>query len=90
MKDSFLNIPDIIWDFLDIHQMKESWRELNSDIRDYTYYSSRHNSYSRLDYIFVTQDIQTELISASIEPKILSNHAAVKVCWRREVVIHCK
>lgn len=62
--------------------MLDSWWQFNVEVRDYIYYSAHHNSYSRLDNIFVTQNINSNLVSACIEPRIFSDHAAVSIRWR--------
>lgn len=82
------NYPTIlpgIHNFFNSHNMFDCWWELNPNARDYTYYSARHKSYSQLDYIFVTQNIQIDITSTVIGSKFLSDHAPVIVCWRLKV-----
>lgn len=54
--------------------LHDTWRTLNPKERDYTFFSSPHNRYSRLDYLFVTQPDLTYLHKATIESMILSDH----------------
>lgn len=33
------------------------WRTMHSDVRDYTFYSKRHQTFSRIDLFLISQDI---------------------------------
>lgn len=53
------------------------WRELNSNIKDYTFFSHSHNCYSRLDYILMFQKDLHRVVSSKIGVMDLSDHAPV-------------
>jgi hypothetical protein len=52
------------------------WRENNSSSMDYTYYSNVHNTYSRIDYIFIPKSFINSA-TCTIGPIALSDHAFV-------------
>uniref|UniRef100_A0A4W5LV10 exodeoxyribonuclease III n=1 Tax=Hucho hucho TaxID=62062 RepID=A0A4W5LV10_9TELE len=52
------------------------WKETNSSSMDYTYYSNVHNTYSRIDYIFIPK-IFINSATCTIGPIALSDHAFV-------------
>lgn len=54
------------------------WRQLNPKVRDYTFYSHPHNSYSRLDYFFLPNQF-LHAVSCHIDSIVLSDHAAVRL-----------
>uniref|UniRef100_A0A803JPF9 exodeoxyribonuclease III n=1 Tax=Xenopus tropicalis TaxID=8364 RepID=A0A803JPF9_XENTR len=59
------------------------WREKHPLDRDYSYYSSAHNSYSRIDFIF-TKPIHLEFIqTAKIHDITWSDHAMVEIIWEK-------
>lgn len=66
------------------------WRAFSLNKQDYTYYSAQHNSYSRIDLILVTKDIQQEVESTNIEPRIFSDHATVKIFWQGKEKLHSR
>lgn len=53
------------------------WRELHPKIRNYTFYSHPHKSYSRLDYLFTPSDCIYRVKSCHIGPIVLSDHSPV-------------
>lgn len=53
------------------------WRELNPTRKDYTFYSARHKSYSRLDLFFLPQDHLSSIVSCDIGPILISDHSPV-------------
>ena len=53
------------------------WRLFNPSTRDYTFYSPRHNTLSRIDYIFVSNSATSSVVSSSIGSILLSDHAPV-------------
>lgn len=54
--------------------LHDTWRTLNPRGRDYTFFSSPHNRYSRLDYLFIHQADLSYLYDATIENMILLDH----------------
>ena len=58
-------------DFCDI------WKVKNGSCRDYTFYSARHNSFSRLDYIFISKSLTQGVNHIDILPILISDHSAV-------------
>lgn len=55
------------------------WRQLNPKVKDYTFYSHPHNSYSRLDYFFLPKIFLHAVQSCHIDTIALSDHAAVRL-----------
>jgi len=47
------------------------WCQLNPKVKDYTFYSHPHNSYSRLDYFFLPKNILHAVQSCHIDPIVL-------------------
>uniref|UniRef100_A0A8C5Q4M0 Reverse transcriptase domain-containing protein n=1 Tax=Leptobrachium leishanense TaxID=445787 RepID=A0A8C5Q4M0_9ANUR len=58
-------------------RLVDTWRALNPSVRDYTYYSTVHNTYSRLDYFFVPQYDLPLVRSSEIQATTWSDHAPV-------------
>lgn len=57
-----------------------SWRTMNPSSKDYTFYSPPHNTYSRLDYFFISQRELELLDNTSIDPMILFDHNPISMC----------
>ena len=62
-----------------MHQMGllDIWRDLNPTKRDYTYYSSPHSLYSRIDYFFIFKMDRYRIESCDIGTMDLSDHCPV-------------
>lgn len=57
--------------------MIDLWRILNPNAKDYSHLSSRHKTFSRIDYIFSSRGLFYEIVSASLLPVAFSDHKAV-------------
>ncbi|CAH2295741.1 Hypothetical predicted protein, partial [Pelobates cultripes] len=57
----------------------DAWRALHPCDTDFTYYSTVHKRYSRLDYVFLAQELLPMLLSADIRPMGWSDHSPVSV-----------
>lgn len=57
-------------------QLVDVWRFHNKSTRNYTFYSNRHKSFSRIDYIFLSQSL-VHHAKPDILPILLSDHAPV-------------
>lgn len=55
------------------------WRFLNPTVKDYTFYSYPHQSASRIDYIFFSNQMVSLAEKSNIGPITLSDHAPVTV-----------
>lgn len=53
------------------------WRLFNPSTRDYTFYSPRHNTLSRINYLFVSNCAISSIVSSSIGSILLSDHVPV-------------
>ena len=53
------------------------WRQINPKLRDYTFYSHPHKSYSRLDYFFIPKQFLHAVQACRIDSIVLSDHAPV-------------
>uniref|UniRef100_A0A8C5MMF1 Reverse transcriptase domain-containing protein n=1 Tax=Leptobrachium leishanense TaxID=445787 RepID=A0A8C5MMF1_9ANUR len=62
---------------LDSLHLVDVWRALNSGARDFTYYSSVHASFSRIDYLFMQQHQLHLLLEADIGTRTWSDHSPV-------------
>ncbi len=57
--------------------LTDVWRELNPGVRDYTFFSNVHNSYSRLDYFFIPSKYIHMISKCTVNPIILSDHSRI-------------
>ena len=54
------------------------WRLQNPSARRYTFYSNRHQSHSRIDYILLSASLITMTASIDFHPILISDHAPVQ------------
>ncbi|CAH2247024.1 Hypothetical predicted protein [Pelobates cultripes] len=64
------------------HQLSDCWRTLHCVDKDYTFYSTAHKSYYRLDYFLMQHRNLDNLISVRIAPMTWSDHAPVTMSIR--------
>ncbi len=69
--------PKELLEFLWLNKLTDIWRQMHPKDKDYTHYSHVKNSYSRLDYIFVSKEGVEDVITSKIHDIIISDHAAV-------------
>lgn len=62
--------------------LHDTWRTLNPQEKDYTFFPSPHNRYSRLDYLFIHQADLSYLYDATIENTVLSDHHPITLTLR--------
>ncbi len=53
------------------------WRIQNTKAKDFTFFSNRHKTFSRIDYIFLSPSLISSNSSVSILPILLSDHSAL-------------
>ena len=64
--------------------LTDVWREKNKEAKGFTYYSDRHDSYSRIDQIWASKNMLTLIKEINILPTILSDHSPVEMTlWQR-------
>lgn len=64
---------------LHAEEMYDAWRCQHSNERDYTFHSSRHNSYSRIDLILVDIALLQKISSSAVHDITWSDHAPVSI-----------
>lgn len=55
----------------------DPWRHINPSMKDFTFFSNVHNSYSRIDFFCISQQHMYKVNDCSIETITLSDHAPV-------------
>lgn len=60
-------------------QLVDVWRIQHPGIKDYTYFSTVHGTYTRLDYILVEHRLLEEVTEAAIEISTFSDHSPVSM-----------
>lgn len=61
-------------DLFNKYGMIDCWRQLNPTVKDYTYYSTRHDVFSRLDYCLILKPELHKLKHSEIGCKLLTDH----------------
>lgn len=56
------------------------WRLVNPRKQEYSFYSHCHKSYSRIDFILISQNLIHSVIDSNINAMSLSDHAPVELC----------
>lgn len=62
--------------------LKDSWRERNAKSRQYNFYSDRHSSRSRLDLIWTTMELTSNIQEIEIEANTWVDHNPATVKWK--------
>lgn len=62
----------------------DSWRTCNPTGKDFTYFSTLHNKFTRIDYIFISQRDLPLLKSAKIGIKTFSDHAPISMTLHKK------
>lgn len=57
--------------------MVDVWRLLNPSLKDFSFYSGRHKSFSRLDFIFTSKDLFQNIQNAHYIPVTWSDHKPI-------------
>ena len=57
------------------------WRCVNPLSCEYTFYSKVHNSYSRIDYLLLSNSITENVINSEIHTILISDHAPISVTF---------
>lgn len=70
-------VPEVLLEFLSLNNLTDIWRQMHPRDKDYTHYSHVKNSYSRLDYIFISKERVEDVMTSKIHDIIISDHAAV-------------
>lgn len=60
-----------------LHYGKQKWHMVNPTECDFSYLSARHKSFSRVDFIFASKNIFSNIISCSLLPMTITDHRAV-------------
>lgn len=60
-------------------QLIDAWRHHNPTERDYTFFSSRHSTYTRIDYVLVSPSLSNVISAADIDIHSWSDHAPVSL-----------
>lgn len=60
-------------------QLFDVWRTLHPKERDYTFFSHPHQSFSRIDYFFVSRMVLDRVEESTIGTHLLSDHADVSI-----------
>lgn len=71
------NVPKELLEFLSLNDLTDVWRQMHPRDEDYTHYSHAQNSYSRLDYFFVSKGRVDDVIASKVQDIVISDHAAV-------------
>lgn len=60
------------------------WRKEHPLRKDYTFFSNPHNSFSRLDYIFMKHLPSVQMVQTGLGLRTYSDHATVFLSWRQQ------
>lgn len=69
---------DSLNQLLSLYHLQDVWRRHHPIDRDYTFFSPRHTSHSRLDYILASDSILESFIYSETGLRLWSDHSAVE------------
>lgn len=59
-------IPYCFYNWLETNGLRDYWHIRNLNVRDYTFFSSPHNSFSRINYVFVKHQSMVQIVKTGI------------------------
>lgn len=63
--------------FIDNSNLSDVWRIANPTGRDYSFFSTRHNSYTRIDYFLLDAKLMPHVIDTKYHNIVISDHCPV-------------
>lgn len=70
---------ETIKEYMKHYGLGDSWRIRNPLAREYTYYSSVHQSSSRIDFFLISNSLAQYVTETSIHPILISDHAPISL-----------
>ena len=77
------NSAKTIQDYMEDFGLSDCWRLKNPQKREYTFLSSVHKTFSRLDFFLINNSIVNKM-TTKIHPIIISDHAPISISLRIE------
>lgn len=78
-------LPESFFRLARDENLTDIWRKRNHGNRDYTYYSSRHKVWSRIDMIWVSKELDLLTNKIHILPRTISDHSPI--IWKMRNVL---
>ena len=77
-------LPNVFFQMAEELGLQDIWRETNTKSSQFTFYSNRHKSWSRIDMIWLSSELKTEIQEVEIETNIWADHNPMKMWWKGE------
>uniref|UniRef100_A0A8C6VK66 exodeoxyribonuclease III n=1 Tax=Naja naja TaxID=35670 RepID=A0A8C6VK66_NAJNA len=72
-------LPKVFLDLTKEFNISDVWRERNIGKKQFTYYSNCHMSWSRLDMMWMTKKLNSEILDITMEPNVLADHNMISI-----------
>lgn len=80
---SLVCLPKVFLDWLKENRCIEVWRSFHQGKKDYIFFSGRHNSLSRIDYIIIPENWRKNVQIVDFGHRIHLHHASVVLIWQK-------
>uniref|UniRef100_A0A803TU58 Reverse transcriptase domain-containing protein n=1 Tax=Anolis carolinensis TaxID=28377 RepID=A0A803TU58_ANOCA len=84
-KGRISTLPQNFLDLKEEFDLEDAWRERHLEKKDYTFYSERHQTWSRIDMVWTTENLLTSISFINIRPRDLSDHCAVEMTLNHKI-----
>uniref|UniRef100_H9GUV3 Reverse transcriptase domain-containing protein n=1 Tax=Anolis carolinensis TaxID=28377 RepID=H9GUV3_ANOCA len=78
-KDKIGQLPKNFLNLKKEFDLQDVWRNKNPEGRDYTYYSNRHETWSRIDMIWASNSLVTKMDKINIFPRDKTDHCPLEI-----------
>uniref|UniRef100_A0A8C6VAE5 Reverse transcriptase domain-containing protein n=1 Tax=Naja naja TaxID=35670 RepID=A0A8C6VAE5_NAJNA len=75
-------LPKPFFQMIEEINLKDAWRERNIGNKQYTFYSNRHESWSRIDMIWTSADLFFNIQKIETEASIWADHNPMIIIWK--------
>lgn len=74
-------LPNSFFIMIENEKLIDVWRDKNKGVKEYTFYSNRHHSWSRIDMMWATKELSLKTGKVEILPRTLSKFGILKEIW---------
>lgn len=64
--------------------IQDSWRERNLNEKQFTYYSGWHQSWSRIDMVWTTKELNSDIDDVVIDINTWADHNPIIIKWKEQ------